>query len=141
MQQVLTKFWGLLNSSGERVVRIIVSASNDVRCHLESYTPRVGSRYSGLNIFLLSTLLTLSTYMTSQLVNTLTNSPHHQMLPPGLTRKAWAQGRVDEFVCLLHTQLATIDTDVAIVGSTQGLTLYHTPPSIYDRDTLEECTF
>ena len=106
MQQVLTKFGGLLNSSGERVARIIVSASNDVGCHLESYTPRVGSRYSGLNIFLLSTLLNLLTYMTPQLVNTLTNSPHHQMLPPGLTRKAWAQGRVDEFVCLPHTQLA-----------------------------------
>ena len=80
--------------------------SDDVRCHLESYAPRVGSRYSGLNHFLLSTLLTLSTYMTSQLVNTLTNSLHHQMMPPGLTRKAWAQGRVDEFVCLLQTQLA-----------------------------------
>ena len=51
VQQALTKFWGLLNSSGERVVRIIVSASNDVRCHLESYTPSVGSRYSGLNLF------------------------------------------------------------------------------------------
>ena len=106
MQQVLTKFWGLLNSSGERVVRIIVSASNDVRCHLESYTPSVGSRYSGFNHFLLSTLLTLSTYMTSQLVNTLTNFLHHQMMPPGLARKANAKGRVDEFVCLPHTQLA-----------------------------------
>ena len=51
MQQVLTKFWGLLNSSGERVARIIVSASNDVRCHLASYAPRVGSRYSGLSYF------------------------------------------------------------------------------------------
>ena len=40
VQQVLTKFWGLLNSSGERVVRIIVSASNDVRCHLGSHVPR-----------------------------------------------------------------------------------------------------
>ena len=70
------------------------------------HAQRVGSRYSGLNHFLLSTLLTLSTYMTSQLVNTLTNSLHHQMMPPGLTRKAWAQGRVDEFVCLLQTQLA-----------------------------------
>ena len=81
VRQVLTKFWGLLNSSGERVVRIIVSASNDVRCHLESYTPRVGCRYSRLNHFLLSTLLTLSTYMASQLVNTLTNFLHHQMMP------------------------------------------------------------
>ena len=102
MQQVLTKFWGLLNSSGERVVRIIVSASNDVRCHLERYTPSVGSRYSGFNHFLLSTLLTLSTYMTSQLVNTLTNFLHHQMMPPGLAHRAWAKGRVDEFVCAIH---------------------------------------
>ena len=91
--------------------------------------------------FLLSTLLTLSTSMTSQLVHTLTNSLHHQMLPPGPARRAWAKGRVDEFVCLLHTQLATRDTDVAIVGSTQELTLYHIPPSIYDSDTLEECMF
>ena len=80
--------------------------SDDVRCRLESYAPCVGSRYSGLNHFLLSTLLTLSTYMTSQLVNTLTNFLHHQMMPPGLARKAWAKGRVDEFVCLPQTQLA-----------------------------------
>ena len=35
----------------ERVVPILVSASNDVSCHLASYAKRVGSRYSGYNIF------------------------------------------------------------------------------------------
>ena len=79
--------------------------------------------------------------MTFQLVHTLTNSLHHQMLPPSPARRAWAKGRADEFVCLLHTQLATGDTDVTIVGLTQELTLYHTPPFIYDSDTLEECMF
>ena len=79
--------------------------------------------------------------MTSQLVHTLTNFLHHQMLPPGPARSAWAKGRVDEFVCLPNTQLATRYTDDAIAGSTQELTLYHTPPSIYDSDTLEECMF
>ena len=48
---MLTKFWGLLNSSGECVARIIVPASNDVRCHLASHAQCAGYRYSGLIIF------------------------------------------------------------------------------------------